>query len=273
MYKQTQFEIKSLEEVKNDVQQARQLFRRAKSIFLGDSDNLVHKQLPEIVAFIRKTFPETKRITTYARAKTVLRHKMEFLVSVRKAGLDRLHIGLESGDKVVLERLRKGVTAKDMVEAGSKAKKAVFEVSFYVICGAGGTSRWKEHALNSARVLNRIKPEFVRLRTLTLQPGTPLKEKLIKGEFNLLSPLQRLKEVRLLLENLDLEHCYLASDHLTNYLWVGNSAFYKGVAGTLPHDKEEMLKVVQEAIEFIGSTNLKVKDSNQLYEEGLISSL
>jgi len=273
MYKQVKFEIKSLEEVKNDVKKARQIFRRAKSIFLGDSDNLVHKDLPEIVAFIKKTFPETKRITTYARAKTILRQKLEFLVSVRKAGLDRLHLGLESGDAVVLDRLCKGATPKEMIEAGLKAKKAGFEISFYVICGAGGKERWKEHALNSALVLNQIRPDFIRLRTLTLQHGTPLKEKLMKGEFSIIPPKERLKEVKRFLEHLELEDCYLASDHLTNYLWAGNNSFYRGVAGTLPHDKEEMLKVVKQAIEFAESTNLKVKDSNQLYEEGFISSL
>lgn len=273
MYRNIKFEIKRLEEVKNDVKEARQVYRRAKHIFLGDSDNLLHKNLPEIVAFIKKIFPECKRITTYVRAKTILRQKLVFLIAVRKAGLDRLHIGLESGDVAVLERLCKGLSPKQMIEAGLKAKKAGFEVSFYVISGAGGKDRWKDHALNSARVLNKIRPDFIRLRTLTLQHGTPLKKKLIRGEFTIIPPLERLKELKLFLKNLDLEDCYLTSDHLTNYLWAGNDVFYRGVAGSLPHDKEEMLKDVQQAIEFIESTDLKIKDSNQLYEEGFISSL
>ena len=273
MYKQIKFETKLLEEMKKDIKKARQFYRRAKSIFLGDSDNLVHKDLAKIVSFIKHTFPEAKRITTYARAKTILRQKMEFLIAVQKAGLQRLHIGLESGDAVVLEQLGKGVTPKEMVEAGLKAKKAGFEVSFYVMSGAGGKERWKEHALNSARVLNKIMPNFIRLRTLTLQHGTPLKEKLKKGEFSIIPPLERLKEVKFFLEKLELDDCYLASDHLTNYLWAGNNIFYRGVKGHIPHDKEEMFKILQQAIEFIESTELKVKDSNQLYEEGFISSL
>ena len=273
MYKHIKFEIKPLEEVKKDIKKARQIYRRAKSIFLGDSDNLLHRELPEIIAFIKKTFPESRRMTAYARAKTILRKKMEFLVSVRNAGLDRLHLGLESGDPIVLERLRKGATPEDMIQAGLKAKKAGFEVSFYVISGAGGKEQWKEHALNSARVLNQIRPNFIRLRTLTLQHGTPLKEKLKKGEFVLIGPLERLKEVKLFLQNLDLDDCYLASDHLTNYLWAGDNIFYRGITGEIPHSKEEMLKTLQQAIEFIESTDLKIKDSNQLYEEGFISSL
>lgn len=203
MYRDTKFQIKPLEEVKKDVKKARQIYRAAQSIFLGDSDNLVHKELPEIVAFIRKIFPDIRRVTAYARAKTILSRKMEFLAEVRKAGLDRLHIGLESGDPIVLEWLGKGVTPEEVIEAGRKAKEAGFEVNFYVISGAGGKMRWKEHALNSARVLNKIKPDFIRLRSLTIKEGTPFKEKLEKGEFVITPPLERLKEVQLFVNNLD----------------------------------------------------------------------
>lgn len=273
MYKSIKFELKPVEEVKSDIKKARQIYREADSIFLGDSDNLVHKDLAEIVRYIRKTFPETNRITAYARAKTILRKKMEFLTAVRKAGLDRLHFGLESGDEVVLKNLCKGATPEEMIEAGCKAKKAGFEVSFYVISGAGGKERWKEHAINSARVLNKISPDFIRLRTLTIQQGTPLKDKQKKGSFIIASPLERLREVKLFIEELNLEGCNLASDHMTNYLWAGGGIIYRGVAGSLPGDKKEMLETLSHAIEFVKATDLDVKDSNQLYEEGFLTAL
>jgi radical SAM superfamily enzyme YgiQ (UPF0313 family) len=198
---------------------------------------------------------------------------MEFLTAVRKAGLDRLHFGLESGDADILENLCKGATPEEMIEAGRKAKKAGFEVSFYVISGAGGKERWREHAKNSARVLNEIEPDFIRLRTLTIQHGTPLKDKQKKGTFIIAPPLERLKEVKLFIDKLDLKDCYLASDHLTNYLWAGGAIIYKGVAGNLPGNKKEMLKTLNQAIEFVESTDLEVKDSNQLYEEGFLTAL
>ncbi|UCE41263.1 MAG: radical SAM protein [Candidatus Aminicenantes bacterium] len=273
MYKHLTFERKPLEELKKDVLLARKIYGNTGTIFLGDSDNLVHKDLPEIVAFIRKTFPEVKRITAYARAKTLLRNKMDFLVASRKAGLDRLHLGLESGDPVILERLCKGATPEQMIKGGQKAKKAGFEISFYLLSGAGGKDRWKEHAEASARVLNLARPDFVRLRTLTVQHGTPLDDKLQRGEFELTPPLERLKEVELFLENLDLENCYLASDHLTNYLWAEQNIIYRGVAGSLPDDKPEMLEMVRQAIATIQSSPIPVKDSNQLYREGFLSGL
>ncbi|MBA7691005.1 hypothetical protein ES703_99543 [subsurface metagenome] len=273
MYKDIRFETKPLEEVRKDVNTARQIYKVADSIFLGDSDNLTHKELPEIVKHIRKTFPEAKRITAYARAKTIIKRKMGFLTDVRKAGLDRLHIGLESGDEVVLDWLCKGAKPEEMVEAGLRARQAGFEVSFYVLSGAGGRNRWKEHAINSARVLNAAKPDFIRLRTLTLKKGTPLKKKLESGEFEITPPLERLKEVRLFVENLAVNKCYLASDHVTNYLWAGGTAVYRGIAGDLPEDKKTMLQMVDKAIEFVESTEEEVKDSNRLYEEGYFTAL
>ncbi|MGD8537807.1 MAG: radical SAM protein [Candidatus Aminicenantes bacterium] len=273
MYKHLKFESKPLQEVKEDVEKARKVYGTADTIFLGDSDNLVHKDLSEIVAFIRKTFPESQRVTTYARAKTIIHRKMDFLKAVRKAGLDRLHLGLESGDEIVLERLCKGAKPEEMIQAGKKAKSAGFEVSFYVLSGAGGKDRWREHATNSARVLNVTQPDFIRLRTLTIQHRTPLDDKLRKGKFILTPPLERLEEVKLFLETLDVKNCFLASDHLTNYLWAGNTIIYRGVAGELPDDKERMLARVEASIDYIRSSDEEIKDSNLLYREGLISSL
>ncbi len=273
MYKQVTFEKKPLEELKQDVLSARKIYGKAKTIFLGDSDNLIHKDLPEIVAFIRETFPEAKRVTSYARAKSILRNKMEFLVAARKAGLDRLHLGLESGDPVVLERMNKGATPEQMVKGGQKAKKAGFEISFYLLSGAGGKDRWKAHATESARVLNLADPDFIRLRTLTIQHGTPLDEKLRLGEFELTPPLERLKEVQTFLEKLELEAGYLASDHLTNYLWAGHNIIYRGVAGRLPEEKPAMLETVRCAIQAAQNSPFPVKDSNQLYREGVLAGL
>jgi radical SAM superfamily enzyme YgiQ (UPF0313 family) len=273
MYKHLAFEPKSLEEIKEDVHLARKIYGKARSIFLGDSDNLIHQDLPEIVSFIRKIFPEAERTTSYARSKTILRNKMEFLVATRRAGLDRLHLGLESGDPVTLDFLCKGATPDQMIKAGQKAKEAGFEVSFYVMNGAGGRERWKEHALESARVLNQAGPDFIRLRTLTIQPGTPLDEKLRKGEFILTTPLERIKEVELFIQSLDLKDCYLASDHVTNYLWAGHAVIYRGISGLLPKDKPGMLETLRQALVAIESSPMPIKDSNQLFREGHLLSL
>ena len=273
MYKNLSFARKPLEEIKQDVVVARKIYGEAQTIFLGDSDNLVHRDLAEIVTFIREIFPEAMRITTYARAKTVLRNGLKDLVSVRKAGLDRLHLGLESGDPVILDRLCKGASPEQMIKAGQKAKKAGFSVSFYLLSGAGGKDRWKEHAGESARVLNAAEPDFIRLRTLTVQHGTPLDVMLKQGRFVPTPPLERLKEVFRFLQKLDLKSCYLASDHVTNYLWAGGRIIYHGVSGRLPEDLPAMREKVERALATARSSPFPIKDSNQLYREGILSGL
>ena len=273
MYKNSRFEVKDLADVKADILAARKIYGAAETIFLGDSDNLVHRDLRRIVSFIREVFPEARRITSYARAKTVVKRSEDWLRGVREAGLNRLHLGLESGDPVVLDRLNKGSSPEEMVRAGRKAKQAGFEVSFYVLSGAGGPDLWREHALSSARVLNEAGPDFIRLRTLTVQHGTPLDHGMASGEFTLTPPLERLREVRLLVEHLDLTGCFLASDHLTNYLWQGDQVIYRGVAGELPGDKERMLRILDRAIARILDSDTKVKDANALYREGIITAL
>jgi len=273
MYKDLAFEVKSLPEIKTDIQAARNIYGAVDTLFLGDSDNLVHSDLPEIVTFIRKVFPEVKRITTYARAKTIKRRKPEYLEAVHQAGLDRLHLGLESGDAEILESMNKGTTPVDMIEGGQKAKKAGFEISFYVLSGAGGKDRWKEHAIHSAQALNAARPDYIRLRTLTVQYGTPLDKKLAKGEFVFIPPLLRLREVKLFLEKLELEGCFLASDHVTNYLWAGQDIIYRGITGELPQEKTRMLATLERIIDEVKMSPEKIHDSNQLYRSGLISHL
>ena len=150
---------------------------------------------------------------------------------------------------------------------------AGFEVSFYVLSGAGGSDRWREHAVNSARVLNKAGPDFIRLRTLTIQHGTPLDEKLSRGEFTLTAPLERLKETRLFVQTLEVRNCFLASDHLTNYLWTEDSILYRGISGSLPDEKERMTATITRAVTLIEEQGIEVKDANQLYRDGLISSL
>jgi radical SAM superfamily enzyme YgiQ (UPF0313 family) len=273
MYKNRKFQKKPVDEVKKDVQKARKIFGKRETIFIADSDNLLHQDLPEIMRFIRKTFPEAKRVTSYARAKTILRKDLSFLKECREAGLDRLHVGLESGDAELLEKFCKGATPEVMIKGGQKAKEAGFELSEYVLCGAGGPDRWRDHAINSAKVLNEISPDFIRFRTLTVQRGTPLWKIWKKGEFELTPPLDRLREVEIFIETLVVEECELYSDHMTNYLWADDRIIYYGVHGDLPDDKVSMLDVVRQAIEFLEGGNFEVKDSNDLYREGKIVGL
>lgn len=208
------------------------------AVFLQDADNFVMQteDMLEVLRFLREQLPDISRVTTYSRSRTIIRKTLEALKSVRDAGLDRVHIGLESGSDTVLELIKKGVTAQQHIEAGRKLKSAGMEVSEYVMPGLGGQQLWREHALETARVLNAIDPHFIRLRSLRVPKRVPLYAKLQDGSFQMQSDDAVVTEIRLFIETLDGIHSTITSDHIMNLL--------EDVSGKLPQDKERMIAAI-----------------------------
>lgn len=214
----------------------------AKTVFLQDANSpqMAAADMAEVLTYLKKTFDGIERITSYARSKTVARKPLHDLVAIREAGLSRFHIGVESGSDEVLRLVEKGVAAHEHVVAGKKAKNAGIEVCAYVMPGLGGRELSQKHALETAQVLNEMQPDFVRLRTLVLRKGTPLREKFLEGEFHPLSEDEAVAEIGLLIENLKCR-CYLASDQVCNLL--------PEVQGYLPEDKPRMLEVISKYLD------------------------
>ena len=207
--------------------------------FLQDADNLVMKSqdLVEVLNFLREKFPQITRVTTYSRSRTIVRKSVESLKAIRKAGLDRVHVGLETGYDPLLKLMKKGVTGAQHVEAGRKVLEAGMELSEYVMPGLGGQGLWKEHAVATGKVLNQINPHFIRLRSLRVPDRVPLSEKLKNGEFQMQTDDMLAEEVRLFIETLDGITSMVTSDHIMNLL--------EEVSGKLPEDKEAMLDVIK----------------------------
>lgn len=161
------------------------LYFGAKTVFLQDANTLImpSDELLVVLKYLKETFPTIERVTSYARAKTLAKKTPEELKELRKAGLSRLHVSLETGDDNLLKYVDKGVTSAEQIEAGKKAKEAGFELSEYVMPDLGGRARSEQHALNTARVLNEIDPDFIRLRPFVPGPGMPLYEEYTKGNF------------------------------------------------------------------------------------------
>lgn len=212
----------------------------AKSAFLQDANSLIMEteDLAEIIRFLKSTFPTIERITSYARSSTLRRKSVEELKVLAEAGLNRIHVGMESGYDPLLQFMKKGVTAQGHVEAGRKVVEAGISLSEYMLLGLGGRRWWREHAIESARVLNQIDPHFIRIRTLTVRVGMPLNEKILSGEFELQSEEEIVREERLFIENLEGITSYVVSDHILNLL--------EEVEGKLPQDKQRMLGVIDE---------------------------
>ncbi len=213
-------------------------YNGGENVFLqdGDSIQLPVNQLVEILTMLKEKLPSIKRITTYARSRTLLRRSVEELARLKEAGLTRIHVGMESANDQVLNYMNKGVTGAQQIDAGKRVKEAGLSLSEYVILGLGGEKWWHEHALDTAKALNEINPDFIRLRTLADPSNSPLHEKVQKGEFKLSSDDDIIREEKLFIENLQGIESSFYSDHILNLL--------EDVKGKLPGDKEMMLGVI-----------------------------
>jgi len=251
MYKAIKFEIRDLEEVQSDIELAKDLYGdRIQTVFIGDSNSLVVKteMLIKILNSLFSSFPHIERVTSYARSKTLVKKPIEDLEKICQAGLTRLHVGLETGDRDLLKEIEKGATPEEMIEAGRKAKQAGFEYSLYVLLGIGGEENWERHARGTAEVLNQIDPHFIRVRTFVPQPNSPLYEAMMRGDFKSPSPETILKETKLLLEELHVNSQFL-SDHISNLL---------PLHGKLPEEKERMVQMTEDALrELKGDVRLR----------------
>lgn len=209
-----------------------------KAIFLQDANSLVIKpdQLIRILRHLRYRFPWVERITSYARSHTVARISDAHLAKMREAGLNRIHIGLESGSDAVLKMVRKGVDQRTQIKAGRKVKRAGMELSEYVMPGLGGKALTREHAVETAQALNQINPDFIRLRTLAIPGGIALADAQRQGHFVKLNDIEMVREIRLFVDHLDGITSMIASDHILN--------LFEEVKGRLPGAKPEILAVL-----------------------------
>jgi len=213
------------------------LYHGGTSAFLQDANTLIMRtpDLVEIIKFLKETLPSITQVTSYARSKTAAKKKPEEMKALHEAGLSRLHIGLESGYDPLLEYMDKGVTAADHIKGGKNIVASGISLCEYVLLGMGGKKMWREHAVETARVLNQIDPAFIRVRTLTVKEGMPLYQEVQNGSFVRSSDEEVIEEEKLLIENLEC-NSYFVSDHITNLL--------QEVEGKLPDDKDKMLAAI-----------------------------
>jgi radical SAM superfamily enzyme YgiQ (UPF0313 family) len=226
----------------------------ARSVFLQDADSpiMYTDQLAEAIRYLKYVFPDIARVTSYARSKTLARKNPDELKQLFEAGLSRLHIGLETGDDELLAHVNKGVTAAEHILAGKKGKAAGFALSTYVMPGLGGRAFWRQHAVNTARVLGEIDPDYIRMRPLVPMSGTPLLAAYENGEFELTTPLERLQEIKLMVEHLNVTS-RLSFDQVTNTnLKSGENLVplfrqdYEGYK--FPEEKEKVLEICEEGL-------------------------
>ena len=248
MYKAKKFTLRPMEEILEDFRLARQAYSKVGRIFLADGDALIRPaaDLERILEVIAELFPECERVTCYASPSSIHKRTPEELKRLRERNLTMVYMGLESGCDEVLKRMRKGHTAADIVAAGQKINAAGIDLSVTAISGLGGVELWREHAMDTAAALSAMKPAYIGLLTLMVEPGTPLYDWVEKGQFQLLDSHQVLEETALVVAQLDCEGAVFRMNHASNYLTL---------KGTLNEDKQALLKRIHSAMS--GRTDLR----------------
>jgi len=211
-----------------------------RSVFLQDANSLVlpTEKLLLVLNKLTQCFPSIQRITSYTRAQTIYKKSLEEMKQLREQGLNRIHIGLESGSDKVLKFMKKGVTKEQHIEAGQKVMNAGIELSEYYMPGLGGKELWEEHAIETADALNKINPTFIRLRTLAIPSNTPLYEEWKSGNFKKCTDEEIVHELLCFIEHLDGITSIIKSDHILNLL--------PELEGRFPEDKGKMITILNE---------------------------
>lgn len=254
MYKDKSYRIRDLEEVKADIQMAKACYGDLTDVFLCDGDAIAVDTplLLEIAAELNKAFPSLSSISCYAGPRSTLNKSLEELRALRAAGIDKVYLGMETGDDRLLQAIRKGVTAAEMLQAGQNLVEAGFKLSVTVLLGlAGKGPRSREHAIHSAEMINAMRPRWLAALTLSLAPGTPLYREAQEGRFQLPDPFETLEEMRTLIEHLTADHLIFRSNHVSNYLTV---------KGELQKDRQKMLDQISQVLETRDRNALRRED-------------
>lgn len=245
MYKKDKFRIKKTEDIIKDLEIGRKYYPRVKRIFLADGDALIIKteELKKILVAIEELFPECERVGIYGSPKSILGKSVEELKELNNLGLGIIYLGVETGSDIILKAIKKGVTSEEMIAAGQRVMETDIELSVTLISGIGGTKYTKEHAIESARVMNEINPDYIGLLTLLIEEGTELYNDIRERKFSLLTPKEVLLETREFVKRLELNNCIFRSNHASNYV---------SLRGTLMKDKKLILDQIDEGLNIGG---------------------
>lgn len=249
MYRGVPFQILSDEEISRQIALAVHYGKESvRRVFLADGDALVlpTAKLLKILQALRENFPKLQRVASYAAPKDILRKSEEELHQLKEAGLQLLYYGMETGDDITLKAVNKGVNAAEAIEAGRRVTASGMKLSLMVILGLAGKEGSQRHALETAKAINIIQPTMLSALCLMLYRGSELLDQFENGEFNPLSPQGLMEELHLMMQNIDLpqdKHCLFRSNHVSNYVQL---------AGTLPKDKDRLLREIAYSAQQLG---------------------
>jgi len=237
IYKDSHFRVLKPEEIYKQIEIAKKYYGDYDgTVFLTGSDmtSLSTDFLVEILDRVSQAFPNLERITSYSSARSAIAKTLEDFNRLRKAGLKRMHMGLESGSDKVLKLMKKGTLSKTIIQSGRRIREAGIQLSLYVLLGLGGEELTQDHIRGTVEVLNEIDPDFIRFRTLNILPNTPLFDDVKQRRFKLITPYETIKEQREMIAGLNV-HSEIFNDHVSDYL---------DFEAKFPEDKEMIIKLI-----------------------------
>ncbi len=250
MYTSKQFRIKKHEQILQEIEAFSKEYSRVNKVFLADGDAMVLKtsNLLVILKTLKNAFPGLRRVSAYAKPKDLLNKSLEELIELKDAGLSLIYTGLETGDNELLKLINKGESSQGSADGMIKCKKSGIKTSVMIINGLGGKKLSKQHAMNSARLVNEIQPDYLSTLVLSFPFELTHFKKRIDFEFTPLSTIELIEELGVFISHTNLESTVFRSDHASNYLVL------KGILG---RDKELLLKKIYQVIQNPQSTTLR----------------
>ncbi|MGY5860234.1 MAG: radical SAM protein [Candidatus Thorarchaeota archaeon] len=250
-YKAKKYRVRGADGVQADLDSLPDSYKdRVSRVFLADGNALAMDtiELLETLKVLKNELPALARVGVYGYAKDVRDKTVEDLKKLHDAGLGIVYLGLETGDDELLRWARKGVDSEENIAACKKIRVAGIPLSLTIILGLGGLENSERHAKATAQVLNRIDPEYVGALTLMTPPGTQIHDLVSSKDFIPMNPMDILKELKVLVENLELTNCVFRTNHASNYL---------PIRGVMNQDKEVILGILTETIDKEDTSNLR----------------
>jgi len=250
MYSSKQFKVRSEEDIFADIDSMEAYGEQYRKIFLADGNAMVlsFDKLSRILDKLKDTFPKMTRVSAYALPKDIAAKSDEELKALADKGLKLLYVGIESGDDELLQRINKGENFESTSHALQRAQKAGIKLSVMILNGLGGKNYSQQHAINSAKVVNEIQPEFLSTLVLSYPYGEEHFMKKFDGEFIPLNTIELIAEMKVFIETLELNQSVFRSDHASNYLIL---------RGNFPRDKEEMLSRINGVLDDPANAKLR----------------
>lgn len=242
MYREKRFHIRPMADILEDIRMAKACYGDVRRVFLCDGDAIIMRtaDLITILDTLYATFPSLEKVTTYAGPRSTLTKTPEELKLLREHGLARAYLGVETGSDALLRKVKKGVDARQMLEAGMRLREAGMDLWVMILLGLGGRDGSEQHIMDTAAMMNEMKPRHLSALTLTLYPGTELYDDWRTGKFQPITPMDSLREARLLIEKLEVDPLHFTCDHASNYV---------PLKGSLPEDRDRFLARLDRALE------------------------